>query len=98
VVLISKAGREYRKLVDGLAFKLPNRWRLPLKGRLAVYLVVHVPDKRVRDLDNLEKCLFDSMQHSGIIENDGNIDEKHVVRAKDVKPGGQINVLIRLLE
>ena len=95
-MLLSKVGRAYRRRVIGLAYELPDRWRLPLKGKLAMDLVMHVPDRRVRDCDNILKGLFDSMQHSGIIENDGNIDEIHLVRGS-VKPGGCVDIMIRVL-
>lgn len=42
-----------------------------VKGEVSVSIVVHAPDKRVRDLDNVGKALFDVLVINGIIESDG---------------------------
>lgn len=62
-------------------------------GRLTVWVEAWPPDRRVRDLGNLDKCLGDALQHAGIIENDGLIDDLRFVRMPVVK-GGMLRVFI----
>jgi Holliday junction resolvase RusA-like endonuclease len=68
-VLISRQGRQYRQ--DVAQRVQAGR---PLTGRLAVHLQVFPPDKRRRDLDNLQKPLLDALQHAGVYEDDSQID------------------------
>jgi len=48
--------------------------------RLSVDIYAYPPDKRRRDLDNILKSLFDSLQHAGLYEDDSQIDDIHIVR------------------
>lgn len=91
-------GRKFIK-PEGLAFRLAvlqTAIRHQLKadsGRLAVWVEAWPPDRRVRDLGNLDKCLGDALQHAGIIENDGLIDDLRFVRMQVVK-GGMLRLFI----
>jgi crossover junction endodeoxyribonuclease RusA len=73
-VLISRDGREYRdRVIRTIAEEFrddPPR----LEGRLAVRLRISPPDRRRRDLDNVQKPLLDALAHGGIYEDDGQID------------------------
>ena len=89
-VLISKEGREYRKKV---AFAVGGKGML-LSGRLNVKIDVYVPDKRRRDLDNLNKALLDSMTHAGVWIDDSQIDDLQIIR-RMVEPGGRVLVSVR---
>lgn len=88
--LISEKGREYRKHVikvcsgSGL-----NPWIG--HGKLAVRLDCYPPDRRRRDLDNLPKSILDALQHAGLIVDDSDIDELHIVRHE---MGGYVMVTI----
>lgn len=82
--LISRKGRAYRKLVAQLA--LAQRWPSLGEERLGVELFAYLPDRRRRDLDNLQKCLLDALQHAGLYDDDGQIDRLTIVRHK---PDGQ---------
>lgn len=87
-MLISKEGREYRKAIAELV-DVPEFFI----GRVAVTVECHAPDKRRRDLDNLCKCLFDSL--TGVVwDDDSQIDDMRVVRA-GVMPRGMVRVEIR---
>lgn len=88
--LISREGRRYRK--DVIA-RLAARRAPPLTGRLAVQLTVFPPDNRRRDLDNLQKALFDALQRAGVYVDDSQIDDLHVQRGA-VFPGGEVLVAI----
>ncbi len=41
-----------------------------IKGEFRLEIALYPPDKRLRDIDNLPKCLLDFLQNAGIIEND----------------------------
>jgi len=61
-------------------------------GRLEVRVVAFPPDKRVRDLDNLEKALWDALAHAGVFKNDVQIKRKTVEWGDDVVKFGKVFV------
>lgn len=89
VMKISAKGREYRKAVADQV--LMQRGAKHYAGRLAVDIEAHVPDKRVRDLDNLFKAILDSLTHAGVWEDDGQIDALSIKRGPI---GGYVKVRI----
>lgn len=89
--LISREGRAYRRKVCAILRQAGVR---PLDGRLEVTVVVHPPDLRRRDADNLLKCLLDSMQHGGAYVDDSQIRRLHVEMDDRAVPGGQVTVHI----
>ena len=92
-MVIGARGRAYRIA----AIQAINEQRVPterLGGLLQVGLLAYPPDRRRRDLDNLQKALLDSVVAAGVIEDDSNIDDLRVVRGR-VLPGGQVAVVIR---
>lgn len=87
---ISEQGLEYRHAVAVLCHRKGTMG----KRRLMVSVDAYPPDRRERDLDNLLKCLLDSMQHAGIYEDDSQIDYLDVKRMPKV-PGGRLLINIR---
>lgn len=83
--LISRAGREYRESVKAalLAMGAPS-----VTGPLTVLVTVFPPDRRRRDLDNLLKCLLDSLQHGGLYRDDSMIDRIDIRRGSCTRGGG----------
>jgi crossover junction endodeoxyribonuclease RusA len=81
-MVISGEGKTYRELV-GWMIRNP----VILEGRLSVKVHAYVPDKRVRDIDNLLKVLLDSLTHAGCWQDDSQIDELFIKRAGIEKPG-----------
>lgn len=91
-VLLSQDGRSYRKAcADAVLMQRVPRHRL--LGKLAVKLTVNPPDRRARDLDNLPKGILDGLKHAGVIVDDSEIDDLHIVRDR-VYPLGRIVVEI----
>lgn len=86
-VYVTPDGRAYRKLV-----KLILRGVQELTGRIRIEVLVHPPDARTRDLDNLLKCLFDSLTVAGVWGDDNQVDELLVVRGP-VRKGGMVEVI-----
>lgn len=67
---------------------LKASWRgKPMRGPVAVLLVLHPPDRRRRDLDNLLKGLLDALVHAGVLQDDSQVAELHVVRREARRPG-----------
>ncbi len=88
--LISREGRRYRTDVCAL---LAAGGGAPLRGRLALRIEVCPPDRRRRDLDNVQKAVFDSLQHAGVYEDDSQIDRIEIDRGQ-VVAGGRVVVEI----
>lgn len=63
------------------------------KDRLKVHIVLHAPDRRIRDLDNSIKSLFDAICQAGVFEDDSQIDEISVKRGGITK-GGACHIFI----
>jgi crossover junction endodeoxyribonuclease RusA len=70
--------------------------QFPIKGRLEVTYSVNPPDRRKRDLGNLEKAVSDALHKCGVIEDDSQIDALHILRGPVVK-GGKLNVMVSQL-
>jgi len=81
MTLISSEGRKYRKAVVGSG--APHE----LEGRLAMLILIAPPDRRRRDVDNIQKPLLDALEHAGAYGNDGNIDLLITDRDEVVKGG-----------
>jgi crossover junction endodeoxyribonuclease RusA len=91
-MVIGARGRQFRTE----ALVAIREQRIPadhLGGPLRVELVANPPDRRRRDLDNLQKALLDAVVAAGVIEDDSHIDDLRVTRGK-VLPGGSVTVSI----
>lgn len=87
---ISRKGREYRTSVMAAVLEQGSP---RAEGRLKVTVTACPPDRRARDLDNLNKSLLDACEAAGVFENDSQIDDLRVVRS-DVVKGGIVTILI----
>ena len=67
-VFIKERGRLYREEV----IKIIREQKLELRANvpLSVSISVTPPDNRVHDIDNILKCLFDSLSHANFWEDD----------------------------
>lgn len=90
--LLSKQGREYRSEIGAILLlaRLGSFGTSPLDVSIEAF----PPDLRRRDLDNLPKALFDSLQHAGLYDDDSQIQRFSIERRGVVK-GGKLTVTIR---
>jgi crossover junction endodeoxyribonuclease RusA len=90
-VIISKRGREYRDAVYtaiNSAFESDDvEDPRPLLGRLQVKITATMPDRRRRDIDNINKAALDALGYAGVFGDDEQIDDLHVLRGEVMKPG-----------
>lgn len=89
-VVISREGQAYRKrvcaLLAGGGFRRP-----PSGGRIALAMDAFPPDRRRRDLDNLQKSVIDALEHASLYEDDSQIDLL-VTRRRECLKGGRLDV------
>ena len=92
---ISKKGKEYRQQI----IKIIQQQHLDINtpARLKIAIIANAPDKRRRDLDNLQKAVFDSLTHAGFMQDDEQIDDFRVRRGERER-GGSLDIVITELE
>ncbi len=89
--LISREGRRYRERVAAVLAAAGIR---PIDGRIELRIEVYPPDRRRRDLDNLQKALWDAIQHGGAYHDDSQV-KKVTAEMFDPVPGGRVIVRIQ---
>lgn len=89
--LISRGGRAFRQTVCSI---LAAKGVRPLSGPLVVDVTVFPPDRRRRDIDNVQKALLDALQHGGAYLDDNQIVRLTIERGGPVD-GGKTLVGIR---
>jgi Holliday junction resolvase RusA-like endonuclease len=90
--LISRGGRAFRQAVCAILAAAKVR---PLLGPLAVEVTVFPPDRRRRDIDNLQKALLDALQHGGAYLDDSQIVRLTIERSQPVAGG---KTIVRITE
>ena len=91
--LISREGRAFRQMVCAL---LAGSGRPPYDGRLALCMDAFPPDRRRRDLDNIQKASCDALEHAGIYQDDSQIDLL-ITRRREVVRHGRLEVTVETL-
>lgn len=80
--LISQKGRAYRaeisKLLSCLSFK-------KFTGPVSVDILVSMPDKRRRDIDNLLKSCLDSLTYAGVWDDDDQVNALSIKKLPEIK-------------
>ena len=84
-VLLSREGRDYIQLIKSII--LTSSIKTFKKERLTLFILAFPPDRRRRDLDNLLKIFLDSLQKSGLYEDDEQIDFLSIERCSIIKDG-----------
>ena len=77
-------------------------WTLKREGfegfgtsRVEIDILACPPDRRRRDLDNIQKALLDSLQEAGLFQDDCQVDKITITRGNVIKKG---NVFIQVKE
>lgn len=89
MMLTPKARAYHLKVLERLGIG-----RQPLTGRISLTIELYPPDKRRRDIDNVLKALFDTMQKARLYKDDSQVDRLYVKRCEPVKEG-MVTVEIR---
>ena len=95
-MVISREGRTYRERVRALLAPAPGSGgngprKPPSGGRIALAMDAFPPDRRRRDLDNIQKAVLDSLEHGGVYEDDSQVDLL-ITRRCGITPGGRIEI------
>jgi|SRR5271163_968995 len=90
-VILSRVARIYRELVMIVCSQWTGKI---IDTPVIAWIELYPPDYRVRDTDNTQKAVFDSLQGAGVIANDKFIVEHHVKMCKKFPPYGIIHVTI----
>ena len=69
-MILSKAGRQYRANVEA---QFAESTHEAMTGPLQITIAIYPPDKRRRDIDNVQKAILDSLGHCGVYEGDSQI-------------------------
>jgi Holliday junction resolvase RusA-like endonuclease len=85
--LISRGGRAFRQAVCSLLAAPGMR---PFAGTLVVEVLVHPPDRRRRDIDNISKALLDALQHGGAYRDDSQIVRLAIEKGEPLEGGKTI--------
>lgn len=83
--VLSKKGREYKALVGRM---LDLEHIEPLPGPLSLTILAFPPDERIRDMDNIQKALMDSLK-GWAYQDDSQVDCLGVERHQTT-PGGAV--------
>lgn len=73
-MVISRQGRTYREQVCALLATSGSAGKPPDDGRIALAMDAFPPDRRRRDLDNIQKPVLDALEHAGVYQDDSQID------------------------
>lgn len=92
--VLSKAGREYRGKVAA-ACAAQGAPRLG-RARLRVSVSAFPPDRRRRDLDNLNKAVLDALVFARVFDDDSQVDDLRIARGEPVKEG-RLSVTVEVM-
>lgn len=86
-VLISREGRNYREMV---ANRIKAEGIKKLVGDVEVCIHLYPPDKRRRDVDNVLKCLLDTLTAGELYNDDSQIKTLHISKLEPMPPDGAV--------
>jgi crossover junction endodeoxyribonuclease RusA len=92
--VLSAGGRAYKSAVQ--EYVSANNIPKFHQNRLGATITIFPRDKRVNDLDNRLKALFDSLQDAGLFDDDSQFDRFYVCRGM-IKKGGGCTITISTL-
>lgn len=91
---LSPRARSFRQhVIDSM----PKDWD-PFLGKLQLLVELFPPDRRIRDIDNTNKSLMDSLEHARAYINDSQVDKLTVVRKNVIQRGGKVIITLETLD
>ena len=92
--ILSKTARDYKQTVKEhvLINKIPYFGNV----RLQAIITIFQRDKRIIDLDNRLKSLFDALEWAGVYDSDSQFDKIEIARGS-IKKGGGCTIIIATL-
>ncbi|CQL97398.1 KilA-N domain-containing protein [Salmonella enterica subsp. enterica serovar Typhimurium str. DT104] len=93
----SLTARKYQSAACVAIIEQLRRLPKPSTELAAVEIILYPPDKRIRDLDNYNKALFDALTHAGVWEDDSQV-KRMLVEWGPVFPKGKVEITITKFE
>ena len=91
-VVISGKGRDFRNDVFDIIAEMDIK---PITGPVGISIQIAPPDKRRRDIDNIQKPLLDALEHAEkVFENDSQIVSLMIKKKKPEPPNGRVAVQV----
>lgn len=91
---ISHQGREYRgNVAAACAMQATDRLGA---ARVRLTITAHPPDRRRRDLDNLNKAVLDALVFARVFDDDSQVDDLRIARGEPVKEG-RLSVTVEVM-
>lgn len=82
-VFLSPQAKRYYNYVY-LIYAQAKAPKFDVGARLELWGTAYPPDKRRRDIDNLPKVVFDSLEATGMFQNDAQIKKMHMFMMEPV--------------
>ncbi|BFJ68515.1 MULTISPECIES: RusA family crossover junction endodeoxyribonuclease [Salmonella] len=95
--MVSASGRKYQSEACAAVIEQLRRLPKPSTAPAAVEIILYPPDKRIRDLDNYNKALFDALTHAGVWEDDSQV-KRMLLEWGPVFPKGKVEITITKFE
>jgi len=86
-VFISKKGKVFRGQVAAEVLNQLGGTFATLEDTIYLEVLLSMPDRRKRDLDNYMKALLDALTHASLWEDDSQIDQLSIFRGPPSSPG-----------
>jgi len=93
---LSRRGYQYQADVLAAVWEVYAGKPTPIVGKVKVMIEAYPPDRRTRDIDNILKAPLDSITKAGVLVDDSQIVDLHVVR-HSVTAGGSLIVSVELI-
>ena len=90
---IKQRGKEYREITRSKFIEKYPDHKI-IEGQIELQICVFPPDKRKRDLDNLNKCIWDSLEYADVFKDDSQIWYLEMTRFPMIK-GGKIEIFLK---
>lgn len=92
VMFISRRGQTFR--TETILAVRAAPWFRKLKGEIELSILACPPDKRRRDLGNLEKAVGDALEHAGLYDDDYQVS-RLVIERGPVCEDGRLEIVAR---